>query len=268
MRTKLNFKTWFLDSEIIKPAKGEDVDEFKVIRKNKVKADQIAKTELNKAKDVKPKPQRTSVKEHLKTAKRNKEVPMTFCEMKDDAPKPKHKLQRTPPKANKNSPNKDNAGFGGGLMCRDDPVSSNTTRQQKGPVQRSPPRKAENNTSDRKKVEDDRNYDYLDNIKIDYDIERKDKIRRSPVDPMRNKDSREASPVIPKTITEKRVTSPMINLNPLKSNNEYTQNIDYMENYAYDQSPQKKLNYEPQTQKAQYDNYELTYFEDKVDNLL
>jgi hypothetical protein len=171
---------------------------------------------------------------------------MTFCKgSTDDMPLPKRALQRTPPKAN---PPRNDVG----------------AMPIKGPVRRSPPRNTHNPSI--KKV-DERNYDYLDNLKIDSTIEKKEKLRRSPVDQNRNTDFIE-SPAPVSRASERHESAPL-NINPLKTGNELVQQPDFFENDAFlDMSPQKPFYQSPQTHKVHYDTSELTNFEDRVDGLL
>ena len=193
---------------------------------------------------------------------------MTFCEMKgDEIPRPKRALQRTPPKPKQPSPPISDGAFGDGSghVSRDDPVPS--IRSNKGPVQRSPIRKVEDNYTEKKKIVDTRNYDYLDDIKIESNIERKEKLRRSPVDTMRNPDFSESSPNSKRS--SMRQNCEPLTINPLKTGNEFRQANEFYENNIYpDISPQKHYFGSPQTQKVHYDTSELTNFEDRVDDLL
>jgi len=196
---------------------------------------------------------------------------MTFCGAgQDEIPKPKRNLQRTPPKANKISPVKDDLPIfgGGGMVSRDDDYPQNS-KQNNAPVQKSPPRKVENNYLERNKKKNyNPNYDYLDDIKIDNKaIERKEKIRRSPVDQNRNTDYIEQLPQNNRAL-DKNLTIPL-NINPLKAGNEFIQATEYYEENMYDAlSPQKHYVGSPQTQKAHLQPTELLCFEDRVDDLL
>ena len=197
---------------------------------------------------------------------------MTFCGTKDDEiPRPKRNLQRTPPRAKQPSPPRIDAEFvggGGGLVSRDEPSTTTTkTKATKGPVQRSPPRKSPNPSSEKKKP-DERNYDYLDSLKVDTNIERKDKLKRSPVDPNRNNDIFE-SPPAPINMTSEKHESIPLNLNPLKAGNEYIAQPDFYDpSLVGEMSPTKSIYKSPQTQRVQYATSELNNFEDRVDGLL
>ena len=140
---------------------------------------------------------------------------MTFCEMKDDEiPRPKRALQRTPPRPKQStSPPIADSNFGesSGLVSRNDPVPS--VRVNIGPVQRSPVRKVEDDHIEKKKIIDTRNYDYLDDIKIDTNIERKEKLRRSPIDTTQNQDFMEASPSSKRSSMKQEPLS----INPMKT---------------------------------------------------
>lgn len=220
-----------------------------------------------KQNEKKEKKKRSSVKEHIKTAKKNKEVPMTFWGTKDDDTlKPKRNLQRTPPRANKASPAKDDIPvMGGGMISRDDEEPRPKVQSK---IKRSPPRKYENKVADNTAKKANRNYDYLDDIKIESaKIERKDKISRSPVDSMRNIDFLE-SPVKLSRVSEKHESAPL-NINPFKAGNEFVQPQYYYDDNMYqDNSPQKPFYGSPKTHKVGHGHEELTSFEDRVDGLL
>jgi hypothetical protein len=184
--------------------------------------------------------------------------------------KPKRALQRTPPKAKNYSPIKDAKSGTGGVVSRDHHESGSKTHGA-GPVQRTPPRK-HNEKLNRSALKDDpRNnsgiYDYSNVDKNTITIQRKDKIQRSPVDPMRNIQQLEVPP--PK-ISEKQFSSP-INLNEMNRGMDYSGSPDFAEGNLYEQFSPIKHNFyprSPQTFQNTRDTSELNNFEDRVDDLL
>lgn len=141
----------------------------------------------------------------------------------------------------------------------------------RGPVQRTPPRKQEDEPLNNSAVKDDQKntsgvYDYNSNTKSNV-IERSEKIRRSPVNPKRNFTSLE---VPPPNISDRQFSSP-ISDNQMMSLNEPNNYQDYTDDDVYEgYSPAQRdfSSRSPKTFQHKNDTSELINFADRVDDLL
>ena len=217
--------------EVEKTKQRKDNGAFEVIMKNKIKAEQVEKQKEKDKKERKAK--RESVRKQIKAAKNKPKPPMVFTGVsEEEVPKPKRALQRTPPRVQKTSPDKD-VGFGmmgGGMVSRDDPAP---VKAVGGPVKRSPPRKASPPPMIETVEPSATPYDYS-NANF---IERKDKITRSPVSNRSPKLLQENSP---KLRLDKQHSIPVPS-NPMKVSNELTAPTDYQGEPSYQAySPQKQ----------------------------
>lgn len=246
------------------PLKGKNTN-FQVVVKAKIEKP----VKLNEKDDEKDKEKferkakRESVRQQIKAAKTKvNNPPMVFAGVKEDEnAKLKRGIQRTPPKPRQPTPPKDSGIMGGGMVSRDD--QSSKAKVAKGPVQRSPPRKIEENNL---KVPNQTAYDYK-NIST-ANIERKDKITRSPVSSKRNQIIAKETPL---KIDEKQMSVPLEPV-PVRLVNEFRNSPDYgSDTPSYEQfTPQKQLFYpsSPKTFQHTQDTSELYNFEDRVDDLL
>jgi hypothetical protein len=184
--------------------------------------------------------------------------------------KPMRKLERTPPRPQKQSPVKEN-NFGadeGAMVSRDEPVV--TVKPTRGPVRRSPPRIVENTVSQNSAQKPVQDTPYIqDNFHSNSHkkpIEKKEKLRRSPVDPHRGPALIEAPPP---RISEKQHSIPL-NVHPVSLGKDFRNSPNITEEYEQ-LSPQKQHPYYHQTPKTfqhTHDTSELNTFEDRVDDLL
>ena len=180
------------------------------------------------------------------------------------------KLERTPPRPQKQSPVKDNnfGAGGGGMVSRDEPVVA--VKPTSGPVRRSPPRIVENTVSQNSAQKPVQDTPYApDNFHSNSHkkpIEKKEKLRRSPVDPHRGPALIEAPPP---RISEKQHSIPL-NVHPVSLGKDFRNSPNITEEYEQ-LSPQKQHPYYHQTPKTfqhTHDTSELNTFEDRVDDLL
>lgn len=246
------------------PSKGKTAN-FQVIVKGKnEKPAKLAVKDDEKDKEkIERKAKRDSVRQQIKAAKTKvNNPPMVFAGVKEDEnAKQMRGIQRTPPKARQPTPPKGSGAMGGGMVSRDDQPSK--SKVAKGPVQRSPPRKIEENNL---KVPSQTAYDYK-NVNT-ANIERKDKITRSPVSSKRNQIIADDTP--PK-ISEKQMSVPIESI-PVRLANDFRHSPDYGSDAPnYEQfTPQKQSFYpsSPKTFQHTQDPSELYNFEDRVDDLL
>lgn len=179
------------------------------------------------------------------------------------------KLERTPPRPQKQSPEKDNNfGMGGGMVSRDEPVIA--VKPTNRPVQRSPPRIVENtvsqNSAHKNSQESSYTQENFQSNSYKKTIEKKEKLRRSPVDPHRGPALIEAPPP---RISEKQHSIPL-NVHPVSLGKEFRNSPNIMEEYELLSPPKQQPYYHhtPKTFQHTHDTSELNTFEDRVDDLL